>query len=186
MTYKFPHTIESCIGEKIVFKEIVKEADGDKLIVENWVNPGKGPVMHTHWQQREELTVVKGKIGYQIKGEQPKYAGEGETVCFEAGVPHKFWNAGDDVMHCRGHIKPANTIVFFLSSIFAAQNKTGSERPATFDAAYLMTRYSSEYDMPEIPRFVKKVILPITYSIGKLLGKYRHFNNAPAPVKRSQ
>ena len=185
MEYKFPHTIESCIGEKIVFKELVREIDGDRLIIENWVNPGKGPVMHTHFQQEEAFTVVKGKIGYQVLGEEPKYAGEGDTICFEAGVPHKFWNAGEEVMHCRGYIKPANTIVFFLSAIYDAQNKTGGERPEKFDAAYLLTRYSAEYDLPEVPRFVKKVIFPITYSIGKILGKYKHFENAPAPLARS-
>jgi hypothetical protein len=37
--------------------------------------------------------------------------------------------------------------------------------------------------MAELPLFVKKVIIPITYYIGRILGKYRHFKNAPAPVK---
>jgi hypothetical protein len=59
-------------------------------------------------------------------------------------------------LRCKGWIFPANTIVFFLSSIYAAQNKTGTGQPEKFDGAYLMTRYKSEYDMPEIPRFVKK------------------------------
>jgi hypothetical protein len=80
-------------------------------------------------------------------------------------------------------VKPANTIVFYLSSIYAAQNKSGTHRPETFDASYLLTRYASEYDMAELPWFVKKVIIPITYYIGRILGKYRHFKNAPAPVK---
>lgn len=47
----------------------------------------------------------------------------------------------------------------------------------------LMTRYSAEYDMSEIPWLVKKLVLPVTYFIGKLLGKYSHFKNAPEPVK---
>ena len=37
-------------------------------------------LMHTHWLQDEALTVVKGRIGYQVYGERPEYAGEGETV----------------------------------------------------------------------------------------------------------
>jgi hypothetical protein len=82
-----------------------------------------------------------------------------------------------------GYVKPANTIVFYLSSIYAAQNKTGTGQPEKFDGAYLLKRYASEYDMTEIPTFVKKVIIPITYYIGKLLGKYKHFKNAPEPVK---
>jgi hypothetical protein len=51
------------------------------------------------------------------------------------------------------------------------------------DAAYLMTRYGSEYDIPEIPKLVKKTIIPFTYFIGRLLGKYKHFKDAPTPLQ---
>jgi quercetin dioxygenase-like cupin family protein len=183
MNYQFPHTIKNPIGETIIFKEMVHEPDGDKLLVENYVTPKSGPPMHTHFLQDEALAVVTGRIGYQVKGGQPQYAGVGETVLFKRGTPHRFWNAGEDILHCTGYIKPANTIVFYLSSIYAAQNKSGTERPETFDSAYLLKRYASEYDMAELPAFVKKIVIPITYFIGQLLGKYKHFKNAPAPVK---
>lgn len=183
MKYQYPHVIKNPMGETLIFKELVQEPDGDKLLVENYDAPNCGPPMHTHFLQDESLTVVDGQIGYQIKGGQPQYAGVGETVMFTRGTPHKFWNAGEDILHCTGYVKPANTLVFFLSSIYAAQNKSGTAQPEKFDGAYLLTRYASEYDMAEIPAFVKKVILPITYIIGQLLGKYKHFKNAPAPVK---
>jgi quercetin dioxygenase-like cupin family protein len=182
MQYQLPHTIKNCMGETLIFKELIQEADGDKLMVENFVTPNSGPPMHTHFLQEEALTVVEGRIGYQVKGQQPQYAGVGETVVFKPGVPHRFWNAGNEILHCTGWVKPANTIVFFLSAVYAAQNKTGSERPEKFDGAYLLKRYASEYDMVEIPPFVKKVIIPVTYYIGLLLGKYKHFRNAPEPV----
>lgn len=183
MTYTYPHTIENCIGEKLTFLELQRELDGDRLIVENFVTPGNGPIMHTHWLQDECLTVVTGKIGYQILGGPEQFAGEGESILFERGTPHRFWNAGSDVLHCKGYVKPANSLVFFLTSIYAAQNKTQSHRPETFDAAFLMTKYASEFDMPELPPLVKKAIMPMTYQIGKLLGKYKHFKNAPPAVK---
>ena len=183
MTFKFPHSIENCIGERITFLGTEKGPDGDKLLVENFVTPGQGPVMHTHWLQDECLTVVNGKIGYQVLGQEEQFAEEGESILFKKGMPHRFWNAGQDELHCKGWIYPANTIVFFLSSIYAAQNKTGTGQPEKFDGAYLMTRYASEYDMPEIPAFVKKTIIPFTYLVGKLLGKYKHFKDAPAPVR---
>lgn len=183
MNDQLPLTIKNPTGETLIFKELVPEPDGDKLLVENYVAPKSGPPMHTHFLQDEALTVVKGRIGYQVKGGPQQFAGVGETVLFTKGTPHRFWNAGDDVLHCTGYVKPANTIVFFLSSVFAAQTKTGSEQPEKFDGAYLLTRYASEYDMADIPGFVKKFILPMTYWIGKILGKYKHFENAPAPVK---
>ena len=152
------------------------------MLVENHVAPGGGPLIHTHWLQDEALTVIDGQLGYQIQGQPKKYAGKGETVFFSKGVPHRFWNDGQEVLHCKGWLKPANTIVFFLSSIYAAQNKSGKAQPEPFDAAYLFIRYSTEYDLPEIPKFVRKIIIPITYTIGKLLGKYKHFKDAPDPV----
>lgn len=182
MNITYPHSIENSIGEKLIFKEVVQEPDGDRVLVENYVVPGSGPVMHTHWLQDEALTVIEGKLGYQILGQPKQYAGAGETIVFKKGTPHRFWNDGQEILHCEGWLKPANTIVFYLTAIYNAQNKSGKAQPEQFDAAYLFTRYSSEYDLPEIPAFVKKVIIPITYQIGKLLGKYKHFENAPAPV----
>jgi quercetin dioxygenase-like cupin family protein len=183
MTINYPHTIENCVGEKLIFKELQKEADGDRLLVENYVAPGSGPVMHTHLLQDESLTVVRGLLGYQIQGEPNKHARKGETIYFMRGTPHRFWNEGEDVLHCKGWLKPANTIVFFLSSLYAAQNKSGKAEPEQFDGAYLIQRYSTEYDLPGIPKFVKKIIIPMTYRIGKLLKKYDHFKNAPEPVR---
>jgi len=183
MYYQLPHTIKNCVGETLIFKELVREPDGDKLVVENYVAPNSGPPMHTHFLQDEALTVVNGKMGYQFMGQQPQYAGEGETVVFKRAIPHRFWNAGEGELHCTGWVKPANTLVYFLSAIYNAQNKSGSPQPEKFDGAYLLTRYKSEYTMNNIPGLVKKVIIPITYHVGKLLGKYKHFRDAPDPVK---
>jgi quercetin dioxygenase-like cupin family protein len=183
MRITYPHTIENCIGEKLIFQKLQKEPDGDRIIVENYVTPGNGPVMHTHLLQDEALTVIKGRLAYEVQGQPVKYASRGETVSFKRGTPHRFWNDGQDTLHCIGWIKPANTIAFFLTALYAAQNKSGKAQPEQFDGAYLIKRYSSEYDIPGIPKFVKKIIVPVTYYIGKLLGKYKHFKNAPAPLK---
>jgi len=183
MKFSYPHTIQNCIGEKIIFQERIAEPDGDRLILESFVVPGSGPIMHTHHLQDESLTVIKGRLGYQIGNQREQYVYEGETIVFEKGTPHRFWNDSKEELHCKGWIKPANTIEFFLSSVFAAQNKSGKAEPEKFDGAFLMTRYKSEYDMVGIPEFVKNYIIPTTYFIGKLFGKYKHFSQAPAPVK---
>jgi quercetin dioxygenase-like cupin family protein len=179
MQFTYPHTIENTTGEKIIFKGL----EGDRLIVENEVHPQQGPPMHTHFKQDEALTVVSGRMGYQVAGEEPKLVGPGETVLFKRGIPHKFWNAGTDTLKCTGWVQPANTIEFFLTALYQAQVKSGSSKPDAFDGAYLLTRYKREYDMNEIPGFVKKTVIPMTYFIGKLLGKYKHFKDAPEPLK---
>jgi hypothetical protein len=60
-------------------------------------------------------------------------------------------------------------------------NRGENKQPELFDAAYLTCRYSREFDTPEIPGFVKKVIMPVVYFIGRLTGKYRKFKDAPKP-----
>jgi len=184
MNYSFPHSIENCIGEKLIFKGIENTPEGERLIVEGICQPGAGPIMHTHFQQDECITVISGRMGYQVKGEEKKYAGPGETVLFKRGTPHKFWADGDQVLHGLGWVQPANSTVFYLSSMYAAQNKANKGgQPDLFDGAYLLTRYRSEYEALEIPFFVRKVMMPVAYRLGKLLGKYRHFDGAPAPLK---
>jgi len=184
MKYNFPVTIENGLGETLVFKSCEIEDGEEKLIVENSVKPGAGPIMHTHLMQDEELTVVSGEMTYQVMGENPKIARKGDTALFKRGVPHKFWNSGSTELKCFGWINPANTIVFYLSAIFEAQKKSGKMQPELFDGAYLITRYKSEYDLPELPFFVKNVIMPVVYFLGKVSGKYSHFKDAPDPIKK--
>jgi hypothetical protein len=183
MNITLPHRIKNHLGEELIFHRIEMEDGEEKLILENFVSPNAGPIMHTHFKQDEALTVLHGKLGYQIQGQEPKFAHIGETVHFMRGEPHRFWNAGEDELNCFGWIKPANNIVFYLTALYNAMNESGTERPEQFDAAYLLYRYRKEYDMPELPRFVKSVIIPATYTIGKLSGRYKKFENAPKPLE---
>src|SRR6476660_8473166 len=107
MNISLPHTIENWFGEKVIFKSI--DTQTDKIEIESFCKPGVGPVMHTHYKQDECMTVISGKIGYQVYGQEKLYAGPGETVMFERGVAHKFWAEGDEVLHCKGFVQPANT-----------------------------------------------------------------------------
>lgn len=72
---------------------------------------------------------------------------------------------------------------YFLTEIYKSTKANGGKRPGSFDGAYLATRYKSEFDMAEIPGFVKKFIFPATVFFGKLSGKHRKFRGAPEPVR---
>jgi hypothetical protein len=98
-----------------------------------------------------------------------------------AGTPHKWWNAGSDEARMRGWCTPPDNIEFFLSSLFASTRENGG-RPSLFDAAFLGTRYRAEFAILEIPAVVRRVVIPILYGIGRLLGKYEKFKDAPASI----
>jgi quercetin dioxygenase-like cupin family protein len=182
--FQYPHTIENGQGERLTFLRRVSTPRGERLEVENCVQPGGGPPMHVHHHQEESLTVVQGRIGYQRPGEEPRFAEAGETVTFGAGEAHRFWNAGEGELRCTGYIEPPDSIEYFLRAIYESQKRSGGSRPGAFDAAYLSWRYRDEFAMVDIPRFVQCFVFPVQVLVGTLLGKYRRYADAPEPVRR--
>lgn len=181
--FNYPHTIENGGGEKLTFVRHVKDETGDYLEVENLVQPNAGPPIHVHYKQEESLTVVKGKIGVQHLGGEEMFFGEGESVTFKPGDPHRFWNAGTEPLICKGYVRPAHNLVYFLTEIYRSIRENGGKQPGTFDAAWLLSKYKTEFNMYGIPSFVKNVIFTITIFFGKLAGKHKKFSDAPEPVK---
>lgn len=178
MQHQFPFSIETKYGEKITFLRM----EGNKLLLEGFCAPMAGPGFHTHLRQDEGVTVLRGKIGYQIFGGPEQFGSVGDSVTFKRGVPHRFWNAGEEELHISGWIDPAENVTFFLTTLYDALNQGSDKRPEMFDGAYLTCRYRNEYDVPDMPGFVKKVIMPIAYFIGNLTGKYNKFKDAPQPL----
>jgi quercetin dioxygenase-like cupin family protein len=183
-TPTYPRSIDNGGGERLTFLRRVEGPDGERLEVENSVEPGGGPPMHLHHHQGEALTVQQGRIGYQRAGEAPRFAERGETVVFRAGEAHRFWNAGDETLRCTGYIEPPDNVEYFLTELFASQRENGGSRPSPFDAAFLARRFRSEFAMTEIPGAVQRIAFPAIVAVGRLLGKYAKFADAPEPVAR--
>ena len=181
----YPYTIDNGHGESLTFSERIKDEQGERVIGSNLVKPGSGPPMHVHYLQDEALTVVSGKIGWQRPGEEPQYAGPGETAHFPAGDAHRFWNAGETDLHCTALVSPPGNIEYFLSEIFESTKQNGG-RPSIFDAAYLTRRYRTEYRMMVVPAAVQSIVFPIIVAFGTVLGKYRKYANAPEPLRTRQ
>jgi quercetin dioxygenase-like cupin family protein len=182
MKFSYPHTIDNGHGESLTFLRLVNDEKGEWLEVENAVKPGAGPPMHVHYLQDECLTVVQGRMAAQLPGQAPTFHVAGETLLFKRGVPHRFWNAGEGDLICKGWINPPHNIVYFLSQIFLSTKNNGGKRPSLFDGAYLQMQYKSEFDMVEIPKMVKTIVFPVVIFIGKLLGKHKRFANAPDAI----
>ena len=179
----YPHTIDNGAGERLTFLRRAPGTGGDRLEVENLVTPGSGPPMHIHHYQDEALTVRQGRIGYQRPGEPEQFAGPGATVTFKAGEAHRFWNAGQDDLVCDGYVEPADNIEYFLAAIYASTKAHGGA-PDPFDAAFLTWHYRSEFTMVAIPAAVRRFVIPLQVAVGRLLGKYRKFADAPPAVRR--
>lgn len=175
----YPVTIDNGHGEQLTFLGRELRGGVEYVQVENQVSPGAGPPMHVHHQQHESLHILEGKMGIEILGRQPYFLQKDESATFEAGIAHRFWNAGDTTLLCKGEIWPPHNIEYFLAEIYRSSRENGNGRPGSFDAAYLLRKYRAEFDMLGIPAFVKKVIFPIILFLGKMRGKDERFKNAP-------
>jgi len=180
----YPYTIDNGNGEQLTFTGVTRDPDGDRTEADGVARPGAGPPMHVHYLQDEAARVVSGRLGYQVLGEEARFAGPGELVVWPAGVPHKWWNAGNTELRMTGWCRPPDNIEFFLGSLFASTRENGRGRPGLFDAAFLMTRYRTEYAMLELPTVVRRLVIPVVYVVGRMLGKYEKYKDAPAPVTR--
>jgi len=178
----YPYTITNGAGEELTFKGVTHGPDGDRADVEGLAEPGAGPPMHVHHLQDEAALVVTGRLGYQVLGQERKFAGPGEVVVWPAGTPHKWWNAGETELRMTGWCKPPGNIEFYLGAVFASMRENSGRRPGLFDAAFLATRYRSEFAMLAVPTVVRRVVLPVAYLVGRALGKYDKFRDAPEPI----
>ena len=137
--------------------------------------------MHVHYLQKRPPASSR-KTRVSVLGGEPQFAGPGELVISPAGTPHKWWNAGNDELHMSGWCSPPDNVEFFLSTLFASTKANGGVRPGLFDAAFLVTRYRTEFAMLELPAVVRRVVIPVVYVVGPLLGKDRKFKDAPPPI----
>ena len=181
MTY--PRTIDDGHGSRLTFLGLRVGEHGDHLEVSGSVDPGAGPAMHVHHLQTETLTVRSGRVGVEIAGEPERFAGPGERITFEPGVPHRFWNAGDGELVVDGEAYPPHNLEWFLTQIYASSAAHGG-RPGALDGAYLSTRYRDEFEVTAIPTVVRRFVFPVQTLLGRLLGRYSHFTEAPPPFRR--
>jgi uncharacterized cupin superfamily protein len=121
------------------------------LILEGTLPPGTtGPPLHIHFQEREEGNVHAGTLGAQI-GNQKTVLPAGSSAVFPAGVVHKWWNAGTDLLDFRGQVVPVVADSLFAVCLYAVI-------PQRFTARNLLLLFTGA---------------PVIVSLGHILGKYR-------------
>ena len=78
MTPTLPFSADNGHGQTIIFKDLIHEPEGDKIIMEAHVQPDCGPPMHVHYQQDEHFHIVQGTMKYQTPGKEVAYLTQGQ------------------------------------------------------------------------------------------------------------
>ena len=105
-----------------------------------------GSPLHTHRNEDEYSYILEGQIGLQL-GDETLLAKAGDLVFKPRGIPHAFWNAGDEPARLLEIISPAGFENYFreLAPLLAAEKR---------DAAAIgevVAKYDLEIDFATIP-----------------------------------
>ncbi len=128
-----------------------EQTAGALAIVEHDLAPRSlGAPMHTHEREDEISHVTAGRLGVQI-GEDVLEARPGDTVVKPRGVPHAFWNPGDEPVRFLEVITPAGFETYF-EDIAPLLNAGGPPDLQALGA--VMARYALDMDMASLPRLI--------------------------------
>ena len=90
-----------------------EQTDGRFALIEHTIKPHSlGSPIHTHTNEDEYSWVLAGRMGAQI-GDEFVEAGPGELVEKSRGIPHAFWNAGDEETRLLELISPGGFENYF-------------------------------------------------------------------------
>ena len=129
------------------------ETGGGFSLVEHPIAPrALAAPLHTHSREDEYSFVLAGRVGVQM-GDQDLVAVPGDLVRKPRGIPHAFWNAGDEPARLLELISPAGFERYFeeLAPLLA----TGGP-PDLSALGELRARYGLAMDMDSIPVLVER------------------------------
>ncbi len=161
----------------------VRDSQGQTILALDGSLPARasGPPLHIHFHEREEITVKAGTLGAQV-GTEKIIVPIGGTAVLPAGVVHKWWNGGDDLLELSGRVIPANDLDRYLQAIFAVLNASPSGRPSIFYLAHVAWRHRHTQSFAMPPRAIQRIVFPLILFVGRILGKYRGDNWPGSPA----
>lgn len=167
-------TLEHRHTGEILRMRRVRDGEGQiVLLLDGTLPPGSsGPPLHAHLREHEEIHVKAGTLGAQV-GKEPVVVQAGGSAVLPAGVRHRWWNAGDDVLENSGSARPAVDLDRFLQAMFAVLNASANGKPSIFYIAHVLWRHRHTQSIAVPPPPVQKIVFPVVLVIGHALGKYR-------------
>lgn len=162
---------------RIVFRQTAEETGGELMSFDFYLPVGKESAeAHLHPRQDERFTVISGKVRGRVGG-QERTAGPGDAAEMPKGVPHFWWNDGDEEAHLLVEVRPAlRTEGFYETMAGLAEGEKGM--PSRLHSAVVMREYRNEFCIEMFSTRPRRALIAIMAFIGRLRG-YRA--RPPAP-----
>jgi len=160
-------------GEQFIVSKATGETSGELLEgVMVFAPRAAGPMPHVHPIIEERVKVVAGTLKVKIDGEE-RTLQTGDEAIIKPGSAHALWNEGDDEIRFEVQASPALKLETFIETIFglARDGKTNKKgMPNPLQAAVLISEYSEEMQLADVPLFAQKLLATLVAPIGRLFG----------------
>ena len=170
-------------GETLVFRTTSADTDGERVVVETFVEPnGAVAAAHVHPAQEELFEVLAGELELRL-GKQTLVAKAGDRVLVPAGTPHRFRNVGDETAHFVCEVTPALGFEQLIETMFSLAedgkvNRKGMPNPLRL--AVIAKHHFGDVQLPFPPAWLQRLGLALGAPLGRLLG-YRPAYEPQAP-----
>lgn len=158
------------MGARIVFRDTAAETNGELLRFDFFVEPARVVLHeHLHPKQMERFEVISGLMEGRINGE-PRVADAGTVIENEPGVPHAWWNGGDEEAHLIVEFRPAlKTETLFETAFALAQAGKGNDRGLPKNPLQLAVIYDEYRNETGAAHRYQSVVMKLLAPIGRLL-----------------
>ena len=171
-------------GETLVFRTTSADTNGERVVVEAFVEP-KGAVAaaHVHPAQEELFEVLDGTLEFRLGKKRRLVSRPGDRVLVPAGTPHRFENIGEETARFTCEVRPALGFEQLIETMFSLAedgkvNRKGMPNPLRL--AVIARHHFGDVRLPFPPPWVQMIGLVLGAPVGRLLG-YRPTYEPKAP-----
>lgn len=162
------------LGDSIKVLQTPADTAGELFQAEITLVPNAlGPPLHIHPTLEDRFLARTGSLGVEINGKRRVLAPAEEAVA-PPGVPHRFWNAGDEPASFLAEVRPGTPgFIAFIETLYglARDGKTNARGlPNPLQAAVLFRAYKDDVVPASPPPPLQPVLFGIMAAVGRLLG----------------
>ena len=163
----------SVTGETLVFRTTSADTNGERVVVETFVEPnGAVAAAHVHPAQEELFEILAGELQFRV-GKKTIVAKPGDRVLVPAGTAHQFENIGDETAHFVCEVSPALGFEQLIETMFSLAedgkvNKKGMPNPLRL--AVIARHHFGDVRLPFPPAWLQRLGLAFGAPVGRLLG----------------
>lgn len=159
-------------GSRLVWRRTTAETGGRAVVLEAQLQPnGLTPVRHVHPHQQQRVEVIAGSLGAEIDGAH-SLVGTGARLTVPPGVPHRFWNAGEDTLDLVTELTPAlgfESLVEALHALAVARRMDTRGRPGVLQTSAIAAEYFDTARLAFPPAPVQRLILALAAPLAHAL-----------------